>query len=301
VVTELAAIEAAAERIAGRVRRTPLLWCEEFGVQVKAENLQHTGSFKVRGVFNALLTRGDVPKGVATFSAGNAAAAVAYAARELGMPAAVCMRPDAVAAKVAAVRRYGGEIVFTEDLLGTCHDLATERGYELLHPFDDPDLIAGHGTAGLEIMADCPEAGLLVVPVGGGGLISGVAAAVKAVRPGIRVVGVEPATSNAMSYALRIGRPDPLPTRPVSMADGLTAPFAGTHTLAHVQALVDEMVEIDEDAIEAAWWPLMRATRLLLEPSAVVGLAAIRAGLVTPTPDAQVVLLASGGNAALPA
>lgn len=300
MVTELAAIEAAAARIAGRVRRTPLLWCEEFGVQVKAENLQHTGSFKVRGVFNALLSRGGVPKGVATFSAGNAAAAVAYAAREMGTPAAVCMRPDAVAAKVEAVRRYGGEIVFTEDLLGTCHDLAAERGYELLHPFDDPDLIAGHGTAGLEILADCPAADLVIVPVGGGGLISGVAAAVKAVRPGVRVVGVEPATSNAMSYALRIGRPDPLPSRPVSMADGLTAPFAGTHTLADVQALVDEVVEIDESAIEAAWWPMMRATRLLLEPSAVVGLAALQTGLITPGPDAQVVLLASGGNAALP-
>ena len=300
MVTELAAIEAAAARIAGRVRRTPLLWCEEFGVQVKAENLQHTGSFKVRGVFNALLSRGGVPKGVATFSAGNAAAAVAYAARELGIPAAVCMRPDAVTAKVDAVRRYGGEIVFTEDLLGTCHDLAAEREYELLHPFDDPDLIAGHGTAGLEILADCPAADLVIVPVGGGGLISGVAAAVKAVRPAIRVVGVEPATSNAMSYALRIGRPDPLPSRPVSMADGLTAPFAGTHTLAHVQALVDEVVEIDESAIEAAWWPMMRATRLLLEPSAVVGLAALQTGLITPAADTQVVLLASGGNAALP-
>jgi threonine dehydratase len=300
VVTELAAIEAAATRIAGRVRRTPLLWCEEFGIHVKAENLQHTGSFKVRGVFNALLCRGGLPKGVATFSAGNAAAAVAYAARELGIPAAVCMRPEAVAAKVEAVRRYGGEIVFTEDLLGSCHDLAAERGYELLHPFDDPDLIAGHGTAGLEILADCPVADLVIVPVGGGGLISGVAAAVKAIRPGIRVVGVEPATANAMSHALRTGRPDPLPAKPVSIADGLTAPFAGTHTLAHVQALVDEVVEIDEAAIEAAWWPLIHATRLVLEPSAVVGLAALQAGLVAPAPGAQVVLVASGGNTALP-
>lgn len=300
MVTELAAIEAAATRIAGRVRRTPLLWCEEFGIHVKAENLQHTGSFKVRGVFNALLCRGGLPKGVATFSAGNAAAAVAYAARELGIPAAVCMRPEAVAAKVEAVRRYGGEIVFTEDLLGSCHDLAAERGYELLHPFDDPDLIAGHGTAGLEILADCPVADLVIVPVGGGGLISGVAAAVKAIRPGIRVVGVEPATANAMSHALRTGRPDPLPAKPLSMADGLTAPFAGTHTLAHVQALVDEVVEIDEAAIEAAWWPLIHAARLVLEPSAVVGLAALQAGLVAPAPGAQVVLVASGGNTALP-
>jgi threonine dehydratase len=237
---------------------------------------------------------------VATFSAGNAAAAVAYAARELGIPAAVCMRPEAVAAKVEAVRRYGGEIVFTEDLLGSCHDLAAERGYELLHPFDDPDLIAGHGTAGLEILADCPVADLVIVPVGGGGLISGVAAAVKAIRPGTRVVGVEPATANAMSHALRTGRPDPLPAKPVSIADGLTAPFAGTHTLAHVQALVDEVVEIDEAAIEAAWWPLIHATRLVLEPSAVVGLAALQAGLVAPAPGAQVVLVASGGNTALP-
>jgi threonine dehydratase len=308
-VTTLATIEQASERIRSRVRRTPLLdnerLSDELGarVQVKAENLQHTGSFKVRGVFNTLLSwseRGAPPPGVAAFSAGNHAAAVAYAARQLGLPAVVCMPPSAVRAKVAAVRRYGGEIILTEDLAGTCQAVCDERGYRLLHPFDDLDVIAGQGTVGLEIMADSPDADVLVVPVGGGGLISGVAAAAKALRPDIRVVGVEPVTANALTHALRTGSPAPLPTRPKSLADGLTAPFAGAHTLAHARALVDEVVEVDEPGIREAWWPMMDATKLLLEPSAAVPLAAIRSGAITIDPASTVVFVLSGGNTEAP-
>lgn len=304
-LTTIDAVERAAERIRPRVRRTPLLDNERLGdelgarVLVKAENLQHTGSFKVRGVFNTLLSwreRGVVPAGVATFSAGNHAAAVSYAAGRVGLPAVVCMPPSAVRAKVDAVGRYGGEIIFTDDLAGTCRTVCEERGHALLHPFDDPDVIAGQGTVGAEIMADAPDADLIVVPVGGGGLISGVAAAAKARNPGVRVVGVEPVTANAVTHALRAGRPDPLPTRPVSLADGLTAPFAGVHTLAHVEAFVDEVVEVDERAILDAWWPMVDATKLLLEPSAAVPLAAVRSGAVTPAPGSTVVFVLSGGN-----
>lgn len=305
-LTSLADVNAAARRIADVVVRTPLLPCEplseEFGatVLVKAENLQPSGSFKVRGVFNALLARDSVPAGVATFSAGNAAAAVAYAARRLGIPAAVCMMPTAVPAKVDAVRRYGAEIVFTEDLLGTCEQLCADRSFHQLHPFDDLDLIAGHGTAALEILADCPDPDVIVVPVGGGGLISGIAATVKALHPSTRVIGVEPSAANAMTHALRTGRPDPLPAKPSSIADGLNAPFAAPNTLAHTQAFVDDILEVSEDAIQSAWPSMLQATKLLLEPSAAVPLAALRTGTLHLKPGATTILLATGGNTTIP-
>ena len=301
----IAEIDRAAQRIAELVEHTPLRECrrlsDELGtdVLVKAESLQYTGSFKVRGVLNTLLTWRDqdtLPPGVATFSAGNHAAAVAYATAQVGLPAVVCMPRTAVASKVAAVRRYGGEIVFTDDLVGACDRVTAERGYRLLHPFDDLAVIAGQGTVGLEIIDGCTAPDLVVVPVGGGGLISGVATAVKLRSPGTRVVGVEPLGANAMSHALRQGAPERLPSRPNTIADGLSAPFAGRHTLAHVKAYVDEVVEIAEAPIVEAWWQLMDATKLLLEPAAVVGLAAIRAGALTVTPGSTVVLVLSGSN-----
>lgn len=293
-------IAVAADRLTGRAVRTPLLesvrLSDEFGcrVLVKAENLQHTGSFKVRGIMNALLAR-PLPPGVLTFSAGNAAAAVSYAARELGIPAAVCMPPGAVPAKIDAVRRYGGEIVLTDTLTVTCEEMSAERGWPVLHPFNDRDVIAGHATISVELLADEPGIDLVLVPVGGGGLISGVAAGLNG--GSARVVGVEPLTANAMSHALRTGAPVALPTRPVSLADGLAAPFAGDITLAHVQAYVDRVVEVDEAALRDAWWSMMDATKLFVETSAAVGLAALRAGLVDAPANGTMVLVASGGNA----
>ncbi|MFI6757916.1 threonine/serine dehydratase [Micromonospora sp. NPDC050417] len=329
-------ITSAASRLTGRIVRTPLVESPRLGdslglrVLLKAENLQHTGSFKVRGVLNALLarrSRGELPPGVATFSAGNHAAATAFAGRALGLPVVVCMPPRAVVTKVEAVRRYGGEIIFTEDLLGTCQSVAQERGYAILHPFDDPDVIAGQATVGAELIHQADElihqaaevtppadesspaepavpvvpvvpVDVVLVPVGGGGLISGVAAAVRAASPSTRVVGVEPVTANAMTYALRLGAPAPLPQRPVSLADGLAAPFAGVHTLAHVRELVDEVVEVPEEAIRPAWWELLDSGKLLVEPSAAVGLAALRHGLVQTRPGETVALVLSGGNVA---
>jgi threo-3-hydroxy-L-aspartate ammonia-lyase len=306
-----AALTAAADRLSGRVVRTPLLECarlsDEFGVRalLKCENLQHTGSFKLRGALNALLVRaetGAATAGVVTFSAGNHGAAASYAARVLGIPAVVCMPPGAVATKVEAIGRYGGEVIFTDDLVGTCEAVARERGYLQLHPFDDPDGIAGQGTVGLEILADCPNPDLVVIPVGGGGLISGVASVLRAPgldgRAPVRIVGVEPRQANAMSYALRVGAAQPLPVRPSSLADGLAAPFAGPRTLAHVQAYVDEVLEVDEDAIADAWWAMLDAAKLFVEPSAAVGLAALRSGVLTARPGSTVVLVLTGGNAA---
>lgn len=190
-------VQAAGQRLDSRIVRTPLLACQrlsdELGARVylKPENLQKTGSFKVRGATNALtLKRAADPsvRGLATFSAGNHGAAAAYAARETGLPCVVCMPENAVSSKVDAVRRYGAEVVVSANLAADCASIAAERRYLQLHPFDDPDVIAGQGTVGLEILADCPEAiDLVVVPVGGGGLISGVATAM---RDGVeRIVG----------------------------------------------------------------------------------------------------------------
>ncbi|WP_216206828.1 threonine ammonia-lyase [Amycolatopsis aidingensis] len=298
-------VRAAASRIEGRTLRTPLLEPEplsaEFAsrVLVKPENLQHTGSFKVRGALNTLLDwrdRGSLPEGVVTFSAGNHAAAVALAGEQLGVRTIVAMPTEPIASKVENVRRYGGEIVPTDDLAGTCAALAAEHGYPALYPFDMPEVIAGQGTVGLEICADGPEPGLVLVPVGGGGLLSGVAVAVRALAPRARIVGVEPETSNAMSLAVRAGEIVPVPDPAATIADGLTAPFAGRHTLAHVLALVDEVVEVPDRAIGEAWRGMVESTKLLVEPSAALGLAALRTGAVRPRPEGATVLVLSGGN-----
>jgi threo-3-hydroxy-L-aspartate ammonia-lyase len=298
-------IARAAARIDDWTVRTPLLACprlsESLGldVRLKAENLQHTGSFKARGAFNALLSRreeGQSIAGVAAFSAGNHAMATAYAGRALGLPTVVCMPPHAVVTKIEAVRRWGGEVILTDDLLGTCRAVAAERGYQLLHPFNDPAVIAGQATVGAEIVASGFAPDVVLVPVGGGGLISGIAAAVKLALPDARVIGAEPVTANAMSHALRVGTAEPPPQRPQSMADGLAAPFAGELALEYVKSYVDSVVEVEESDIPAAWWEMLDQTKLLVEPSAAVPLAALRSGAVKIEPGQRVVFVISGGN-----
>lgn len=300
------ALVAAEQRLRGRVLRTPLIpslrLSDELGVNVflKPENLQHTGSFKVRGAINALLARADagaLPAGVTTFSAGNHAAATSYAAQSLGIPVVVCMPPGAVPTKIDAVRRYGGEIVFTDDLVGTWQSIADERGYAAMHPFDDLDVIAGHGTVGREILEDCPAPDLVIVPVGGGGLISGIGAGMRSAGYAGRLVGVEPLQANAVTYGLRQGAPEPPPVKQSSLADGLAPPFAGWNTLAHVRAYVDAIVELSEDEIRDGWWAMLDAAKMFVEPSGAVGLAALRAGLVDLPAGGTVVLVLSGGNA----
>jgi threo-3-hydroxy-L-aspartate ammonia-lyase len=300
------ALAAAVDRLRGRVLRTPLVpslrLSAELGLNVllKPENLQHTGSFKVRGAINALLTRADagaLPAGVTTFSAGNHAAATSFAAQSLGVPVIVCMPPGAVATKIDAVRRYGGEIVFTDDLVGTWQSIAAERGYVAMHPFDDLDVIAGHGTVGREILDDCPEPDLVVVPVGGGGLISGVSAALRNAGYTGRIVGVEPLQANAVTYGLRQRAPEPPPVKQSSLADGLAPPFAGWNTLEHIRTYVDAIVELSEDEIRDGWWAMLDAAKMFVEPSGAVGLAALRGGLIDVPAGSTVVLVLSGGNA----
>lgn len=298
-------VRTAAKRIDGLVVRTPLLECEQLSTElgcrvlIKAESLQHTGSFKPRGVLNTMLSwqeRGELPEGVVGFSAGNHAAALAYAGNRLGVRAVVSMPTDANPSKVDNVRRYGGQIVPSDDLMGTCAELGERYGWPALYPFDMPEVIAGQGTVGLEICADEPEPDLVLVPVGGGGLIAGIATAVKASSPSTVVIGVEPSESNALGQAMRAGEVVRLPAGQRTVADGLAAPFAGVHTLAQARAYVDQLCEVSEHDIEESWPLMVRASRLVLEPSAAVGLAALRSGAVEVPRGGVVVLVASGGN-----
>ena len=312
-IVSLEEIRAARDLVAGRLVRTPLLAVDlppragrpaastaTTRIWLKAENLQRTGSFKPRGVLNTLrhLTPEQKRRGLITISAGNHAQALAYAAAVEGLRALVVMPESASPTKVAATRGYGAEVVLhgtTQQALDKMHDLRESRGLTLVHPYDDPLVIAGQGTVGLEILEDLPEVDLVVVPVGGGGLISGVAAAVKQSRPSARVVGVEPEGAPTVTEALRAGRPVRL-ERIATIADGLTAPVAGQHTLAHVQALVDEVVLVTDDEIAEGVRAVVRHAKLIAEPAGAAGVAALLAGRVTVPPGARAAVVVSGGN-----
>jgi threonine dehydratase len=295
-----------ARRVIGdRLLRTPLVpsaaLSEEAGARVslKLELFQHTGSFKPRGVLNALdaLAPDERSRGVISISAGNHAQALAWAATAIGVTATIVMPAAAVPAKVAATRAFGGEVIQTaDDLLATMRQVQDERRLSYVPPFDDPAVIAGAGTLGLEIAEGCPEVGLVVVGCGGGGLLSGVAAAMRAVCPKSRVVGVEPVGADAMRQSLANGTPVRL-TRMDTIADGLAAPFAGVHTLAHVQAFVDEMITVTDDEILDAMRFLMRRARILPEPAGAAAAAAILRHKVSVRPDEAIVGVVSGGNA----
>ncbi|HKA69164.1 MAG TPA: threonine/serine dehydratase [Actinomycetes bacterium] len=301
----LAEATAAQQRIAGRLHRTPLLSAHTLGqlagvrLQLKAELFQRTGSFKPRGVFNKLLTlsAAELDRGLVSLSAGNHAAALAYGASALGTRATVVMPATALALKVQATEAYGGEVVLTNgSLLDVCLQIQHERKLTLVHPFDDPAVIAGQATVGLEIVADCAELDAVVVPVGGGGLISGVAAAVKASRPQVRVIGVEPRGADAMTRSLVEGRPVHL-DRVDTIADGLAPPFAGEHTLRHVQTYVDDVVLVDDDEIAHALRLVMQRSKLAAEPSGVAAVAALLSGAAAVPAGAALVAVISGGNA----
>ncbi|HLW48275.1 MAG TPA: threonine/serine dehydratase [bacterium] len=308
-------IRRAREVIAGRVHRTPLLSsallgrltpagrAEGAGVRLflKAENLQKTGSFKPRGVLNKLRSLSDEEKrrGLITISAGNHAQALAYGAAAEGLRCIVVMLEGASETKVAASRAYGAEVV----IHGTMHqafekveELRAARGLTLVHPFEDPFVIAGQGTVGLEVLEDLPDVDVVVVPIGGGGLISGIAAAIKQTRPSARVIGVEPRGAATLTEALRAGRPVRLASV-TTIADGLTAPIAGAHTLAHVRAFVDEIVLVSEDELAEGVRAVLQYAKLLAEPAGAAGVAALLAGRVAPlAADARVAVVLSGGN-----
>jgi len=298
-------LRAAAGRIAPHLHRTPLCSSRSLSqmsgheVSLKCENLQKTGSFKPRGAINRIATLDPevAQRGVITISAGNHAQGVAYAAARLGVDAVVVMPETAVASKVAATRAYGAECVLHGDVhaaFAKMHELQQERGLTLVHPFDDPMLIAGHGTAGLEIAED-GEWDAVIVGIGGGGLISGVATALGALAPDTRVFGVEPEGAATMSAALEAGesvRLEHLDT----IADGLAPPFAGTLNLKIVQRSVEQVITVSDAQIRAAMALLLERCKLLVEPAGAAALAALLAGLVPLPPGSRVTVVLSGGN-----
>jgi threonine dehydratase len=293
----------AREVIGTRLHRTPTLSSETLSrlvgarVQLKAELFQRTGSFKPRGVLVKLASLGAAERaaGVIGISAGNHAQALAWAAREEGLSALVVMWDGANPTKIAATRGYGAEVdLEAADSAGAFDRLAELRGQTgrvLVHPFDDPVVIAGQGTVGLELAEEAPGLSVVVVPGGGGGLVAGIAAAL----PGIRVVAVEPELSTALRSGLEAG--GPMPVEPRSVADGLSAPFAGAEALAVCRANGVESVLVSEAEIGDGFRFLYERAKLACEPAAAVGVAALLAGKIPLQTDDTVGVVVSGGNA----
>jgi threonine dehydratase len=294
-------VERAAGVIRGRVHRTPTLRCRTLGPDVflKAELLQRTGSFKPRGVLTKLasLTEEETSRGVIAISAGNHAQAVAWGAAEEGLDALVVMWKGASEAKLAATRGYGATVdLEARDPTEAFERLATlqeETGRTLVHPFDDPLTIAGQGTVGLEILEDVPGVETVVVPIGGGGLIGGIAAAVAGRA---RVIGVEPELSTAMHSALAAG--EPVHVTPTSIADGLNAPYAGRMSLEILRGQGCEVVLVSEEEIADGFRFLYERAKLACEPAGAAAVAAVLAGTVDLSAAGRTVCVVSGGNVA---
>jgi threonine dehydratase len=297
----LAEITAAAARIAPYVQATPLIAMTPTGVRLKAESLHPIGAFKIRGAFNALLllSEAERARGVIAYSSGNHAQAVSYAAHVLGVKAIIVMPADAPAAKLAGTRRWGAEVITTSavsaERRAMAEALATERGLALIPPFNAFEIIAGTGTIGLEILAAFDEVELIAVPVSGGGLVSGVAAAVKLSRPDVRVIAVEPELANDAAQSFRTGVRVEIPAAQAisTIADGLRVQQLGEITWPHVRAFVDDVVTVSEDQIKAAVRQIAAEARLIAEPSGAVALAGVLAMGARPETAAAVL---SGGN-----
>ena len=299
---------AARRAIGGLLHRTPTFSSATLSeltgarVSLKAELFQRTGSFKPRGVLTKLasLTPEERARGVIGISAGNHAQALAYCARSEGIGALLVMWADANPAKVAATRGYGAEVDLEApgptEAFDRLAELVEETGRTLVHPFDDPLVIAGQGTVGLELVEDVPDVDVVVVPVGGGGLISGVATAVKGLRPQARIVAVEPELSPALHEGLKAGHS--VSVHPRSIADGLGAPFAGDNAVAIGAALGVESVLVSEQEIEEGFRFLYQRAKLACEPAGAAATGALLAGKIPFDPGESVVAVVSGGNVA---
>src|SRR5262249_9297336 len=299
-------IEAARRRLPPEVVRTPLLLCPALGganpVYLKAENFQVTGSYKPRAAYTVLasLDREARRRGAVLASSGNFAAAFAHMGRLLGIPTAVVMMQKTAEYKVERTRRLGAEVVFCEDRWEAREEvlnrLETERGLMVIHHLEDPRVIAGHGTIGLEIMEDCPDAGLVLVPISSGGLIAGVATAVKARRPAARVIGVQPEGADAMARSVGAGRVVSI-DEARTMCDALVATRPGALPFRHVQRHVEDIVRVSEEEIARAVRFLATEAKLVAEPGGAVTTAALLSGRVSPS-SGPVAALVSGGNVA---
>jgi threo-3-hydroxy-L-aspartate ammonia-lyase len=302
---DLAAIRAAADRIRPWIHRTPLLpsrsLSERIGVEVrlKCENLQRAGSFKVRGAMNALLQLDDDQRsrGVVAFSSGNHAQGVALGAKMLGIRATIVMPENSVQSKVAATQAYGATVVQAGVTAATrdtvAREIADKNGAAVIPPFDDERIIAGAGTVGLEIAEEWPEATTVVVPLGGGGLLSGTALAATSVKYGIEVYGVEPAAGNDGEQSFKSGEIvtiDP----PKTIADGARTLAIGTRNFAIIREVVRDIVSVDDETLlDVVKWAMYR-TKLVIEPTGALGLAALISGKIRPRGPVAVVI--SGGN-----
>jgi threonine dehydratase len=299
-------IQEAARVLDGVAIKTPLIFSTSFsrraGAQVylKLENLQKTGSFKFRGAYHKLSRiRPQVsPLGVVAASAGNHAQGVAHAAQLLEVPATIVMPEWASISKQLATRGYGGRVILAgtslTESLAQARTLEAE-GRTFMHPYDDPDVIAGQGTIGLEIVAELPTVDAILTPVGGGGLISGIATAVKTLRPETKVIGVQAAVCASALAARRLGKPTPV-TAGKSIADGISVKEVGRLPFAVMERLVDDIVTVEEEQIAAAVLDLLERKKILAEGSGAVPLAALVSGVLPSLRDRVVVLVVSGGN-----
>lgn len=305
----LADVQAAAKRIEGVAHRTPVLTSrtlnELVGAEVflKAENFQRIGAFKFRGAFNAISCLGpeQLASGVAAYSSGNHAQALALAAKLAGTTAVILMPKDAPPSKVAATRGYGAEVVtydrYGQDRAALAKQLSEERGLTLIPPYDHYDVMAGQGTVALELIEEVGPLGALLVPIGGGGLISGCATAATALSPGIRVIGVEPAAGDDTARSLAAGERVEIDV-PRTIADGLAISSPGELTFPIVQRLVDSVELVSDDEIRAAMTFVFERLKVVAEPSGACALAALLAGRIQPLPE-RVGVVISGGNVGL--
>ena len=307
------AIRAAAARIASIAVKTPLIRAQFPGVSgygaaqeiwLKAESLQPIGAFKIRGASNKILQLkpAEIARGVITYSSGNHAQGVAYAAREVGAKAVIVMPSNAPAIKRAATLALGAEIVdvgtASSERLAKAEELVREHGYIVIPPYDDDQIIAGQGTCGLEIVEELPGVDLVVSPVSGGGLLGGVAAAVKQLSPQTKVFGIEPELAGDTAESFRTGQIVTWPAEMTSrtLADGLRTQSVGVRNFAHVQAFVDGVITVTEAEIRAAMRAIVAATRLVPEPSGAVSTAALLFHADQLPPYRKAVAVVSGGN-----
>jgi threonine dehydratase len=304
----LDAIRAAADRISGIAVKTPLIRADFPGVSakvwLKAESLQPIGSFKLRGASNKILqlTAEELSRGVITYSSGNHAQGVAYAAREVGAKAVIVMPSNAPAIKRAATIAYGAEVVdvgvASSERLAKAEELVRKHGYVVIPPYDDEQIITGQATCGLEIIEALPDVDLVLAPVSGGGLLSGVATAVKRLSPKTKVYGVEPELAGDTAESFRKGRivtwAAELTSR--TIADGLRTQSVGTRNFAHIQAFVDGIITVTEDEIRAAMRAIVASARIVPEPSGAVSSAALLFHAAELPPFRTAVAVVSGGN-----
>lgn len=301
----------AAGRLDGIAHRTPALTSRTANARTdaslvfKAENLQRMGAFKFRGAFNAISALGPEQKraGVVTFSSGNHAQAIALSGKLLNVPATILMPQDAPAAKIAATRGYGAEVVlydrYSQDRDALGRELAQRRGLTLIPPYDHPDVIAGQGTATKELIEEAGPLDILLVPLGGGGLISGAALAAKALNPGIRIFGVEPEAGNDGQRSLRSGKIVKIDV-PKTIADGAQTAFLGNYTFPIIQNLVEDIVTVPDAALIETMRFFAERMKLVVEPTGCLAAAAALTGTV-PVAGKRVGIIISGGNVDLAA